>query len=245
MILANNQKFVRIPNSWYIVDDIYGSSFIGRLGDKRFILWFEIGSLSVEMNMSDTVPLQIKHIINHLKHIRGFNKLNNIRKMLLELKECGLIECEQISKDIKSNDVLYIKINTPKYMKELKNGFSTISIELYKDKLKKIQSKGFMIYCFLYKHHNIELGNQDCSNWGYAEARREYIGNILGIKSIKTVTEYTNKIVNAKSLVKKIAQTSYETTNEFGEVVTQYTTNRYIVWAKIDSGNKYYIGSSA
>ncbi|MCP3925558.1 MAG: hypothetical protein GY714_23565 [Desulfobacterales bacterium] len=235
-----NSRFVCVPHSWYDMRDD-GYSFIGSLGDKRFTIWFLITSIAVESNTNKRIPIQIKQLVNELSLVKGYAKATIVRKLLIELKTCGLIKCDCLNTKTRSSDLIYLDIDTELYITDLQKGFSMINVSLFQDKILKLQPKGFFIYCFLHKYHNINLGNQCSSNLGYAEVNRDYIGRILGIRSLSTVTKYIDKIVSAKSLVKKIDQAVYEDINEFGEVITKYTPNRFIVWAKVDSENKYYI----
>lgn len=233
-------KFVKIPNQWYQIKN--NNSFMATLGGKRFTLWFGINKVAAEMNMSGTVQLQIKQLVNELKDLKGFSNPARVKDMLMALRKAKLIECSTLNERTKSTDLLNVKVNTKRYKDECEElGFSMISTELYDDKIRELDCTGFFIYCFLHKHHRIENGNQDITNHGYAEASREFIGEMLGIRSVKTVTKYTNKIVKAKHLVKKVKQEKYYYENEFGETEQAWTSNRYIVRPKIDSENKYYI----
>jgi hypothetical protein len=237
-----NDKFVKVPNSWYMMDKT-GTSFMDKIGECRFTLWFYLQKTSVEMNMSDVIPIQIKQLSQELNDLNGFKKSSYIRKFLIQLKKSGLIECDTLTDKTKPTDLIYIKVSTRKHTEDCKSGFSMINVNIFNDKIKKLNCYGFYIYCFLFKHHNTTLGNQKSSNigTGYAEANREFIGNVLGIKSVKTISKYTEKIANAKGLIKILPQEFFEETNEFGETVKKWHSNRYIVYPKFDKENKYHI----
>ncbi|WP_026893789.1 hypothetical protein [Clostridiisalibacter paucivorans] len=236
-----NKNFVKVPHQWYQMDK-EGISFMSQLGDKRFTLWFAINKVAIQSGMADIIRYSITEISNDMKILKGFSNKTKVRNMLIALKKVKLIECDRLNKETKPSSLISIKVNTDRYIKDCNNkGFSMISTDLYDDKIQKLDCTGFFIYCFLHKNHNVNLGNQDITNNGYCETTRDSISRILGIKNKKTITKYTNKIVKAGKLVKKIKQQQYQDENELGDIVTKWTPNRYIVWAKIDNCNKYYI----
>ncbi|MTI65149.1 MAG: hypothetical protein FH753_00915 [Firmicutes bacterium] len=236
-----NRKFVKVPHQWFEMDKD-GINFISQLGDKRFTLWFAINKVAVQSGMADIVRYSISEIVNDMKVLKGFSDKTKVRNMLIALKKAGLIECKTLNSKTKPSSLISIKVNTDRYIKDCNNkGFSMISTDLYDDKIQELDCTGFLIYCFLFKNHNINLGNQGITDHGYCEATRDSISRILGVKNKKTITKYTNKIVKAKKLVKRIKQQQYQDENELGDIVTKWTPNRYIVWAKVDIENKYYI----
>lgn len=236
-----NKRFVKVPTCWYKLYE-NNNTFIKQLGEKRFLVWFLLNKISCEMNMSEIVPIQIKQITNITSNLTGLSKTKNIKDTLITLKKSKLIECNELSSQTKPTDLIYIKIITEKYINDCENGFSMISTELFNDKIEKIDCIGFFIYCFLYKQHNMKLGNQDSGNEGYAECNRDFIQLILGI-SINTVTKYIDLIKKSKNLIKIIPQERYEIKNEFDETIIKWTPNRYIVHAKYDTTNKYHIAT--
>lgn len=234
-------KFVRVPHSFYTPKENRGyKTIIEIIGDVKFSLWFILQMKSVQMNMSDYVPIQISQISKEFSYLKGFKKPADIRTNLCHLKKIELIECDQLDNKTKPSELIMIKVNTEKYQKSLdKEGFSPININIFLKKAEKINTIGFMIYCLIFKNHNINLGGF-CGN-GYAEMSHEYIGRILGIKKRDTIRKYIALIESCKGIMKVIPQESYETTNEFGELVRVYSPNRYYVAPKVDSANTYYI----
>ena len=238
------KKFVRVPHIWF---DISGDeSFISLLGDKRFTMWFYLNKISVEMNMSSLIPVQIKQICTYFTDVNGYSKPSIVRRMLIEMNTLGLIDCNDINIKSKPSDLLYINVRTELHSKAIElKGYSAISVELFDDKIRKIDTKGFLIYCLLYKMHRTENGNQDTGNVGYAECDKEYISKVTGVKNMKTITEYLVIIDKGKNLVKMLGQNNYTKKDMFGNEVTVYTPNRYYVRAKVERDNKYYIKNSS
>ncbi|WP_053957147.1 hypothetical protein [Inediibacterium massiliense] len=235
-----SNSFVKVPHQWYEMDKS-GDSFISKLGAKRFTLWFAINKVSVEMNMSKVVQLQIKQLIDELNFLKGFSRPMQVKKMLLELKKAKLIECNTLTNKTKPTDLLNVKIK-PITEEDYPKGWAMISTDLYADKINRLECIGFMIFCFLFKYHRQENGNQDSTNGlGYAEVNRDHIGRILGLSSVKTISKYTDKIKKARNLIKILPQEEYFETNEFGEEVKKWRPNRYVVYPKVDVTNKYYI----
>lgn len=229
-----------MPNLWYQMEEGSRDNFIKELGGKRFLLWFLLNKKSVEMKMSDLVPIQIRQLVSELKGVRGFSKAVEIRKILLALKKVGLIESETLTEATKPSDLIYVNVNTEKYREEYSKGFSVINTKIFDDKIRKIDTTGFYIFCFLFKHHNLEYGDDYGFN-GYAQIKRDFIGTILGIDSEKTITKYIKKLQRANHLIKKLKQEEYYVENEFGETVKKWRPNRYIVKPKCNPENKYNI----
>ena len=230
-------QFVMIPHQWYSMNN--NNSFIGKLGQKRFALWFILNKTNLETGYSNNIQVQIKQIHSKYKHLSGFSKQEYIRKMLIELSKVGLIKCENLNIKTKPSELLMVEIVKQDYTM----GYSAINLDIFNDKIHELDAGGFFVYCFLFKYHNIYLGNQDeyQQSSGYAEVSRQTIANVLNIKSERTITKYLNNIRKAKELIKTLDQEYYETVNEFGETVREWRPNRYIVHAKCNHENKYYI----
>jgi len=159
------EKFVRVPHIWFDLED--NDTFIAKMGEKRFLLWFYLNKLNAEMNMSSLVPIQIKKIVKEFDQLTGFSKADNIKKMLLELNKAKLIECTSLCEKSKPTDLLYVKVNTIKINHDINDkGFSMINTRIFDDKINLIDGKGFLIYCMLFKYHN--QNNGDCLGDGYA-----------------------------------------------------------------------------
>lgn len=227
-----NQDFVRVPNNWF--QESNDITFVSNIGANAFTLWYAINKVSVQMNMSKVIQLQIKQVVIEMKGIKGFAKPENVRKLLLTLKRHRLIECNQLTDKTKPTDLINIKLIEPDYT----NGFSPISCDLYNDKILKIQPVGFLIYCLLYKNHNINLGGSTSS--GHAEITRESICRFTGINSVKTVSNAIDVLKKSKGLV-RVEQSKIISNLSNGKYDTKYLPNCYVILAKIDTLNKYYI----
>lgn len=227
------QRFVRVPNDWF--QEYNEDTFASKIGYNAFTMWFAINKVSAQMNMSQLIQLQIKQVVIDMKGIKGFAKAENVRKILLTLKKHKLIECKQLTSKTKPTDLLNISIIELEY----KNGFSSISCDMYDDKILKIQPSGFLVYCLLYKNHNTNLGCQT-SKFGHVEITREAISRFTGIGSVKTVSLTIDLLKKAKGLI-RVEQKKILLIEKDGKREAKYLPNCYQVLAKFDTENKYYI----
>ena len=228
-------QFVMIPNDWY--NKIEGKTFIETLGQKRFTIWYILMMKKFDYGVINGMNITIKQLKEEFPTLQGLSRASDWRKVLLDLKKVELIKCDSLDDKTKPSDMITIYIDNP----ECKNGYSRISTDLFKDKIDKLNTGGFFVYCLLYKYHNVSLGNNESGNYGYAEISRDTISNILGIKTINRITKYTSAIENAKGLIKVIKEEQYTTLDEFDREVYKWRPKRYIVRAKCEMENKYYI----
>lgn len=197
------------------------------------------------------------------KSKNGLNDPRTIKKYLNILYKAKMIILEQFEDDeinndtnnipnnsyftnIRSDEELFIQVNDM----DDGNGFSIISSQLFFDYIHKIGHIGWSIYCLLFKNHNINFGNTDpdneymtgYANYGFANCSEEYISKILN-RSRATISKYINKnkyIPN--ELVKIDVQGKVKYTNQrTDEEIEVYVPNHYIVHAKYEPENKYYI----
>ena len=233
------KSFVRVPNLWFQEDD--RKTLVSRIGVNSFTLWFYLQTLSVKMNMSNVVPISIVKINKDLTGILGFSKDVNIRKMLLTLKDNGIITSDDLSEKSRPRDILYIEFTEQDYS----YGFSPIDCDLFNDKIRKINPSGFAVYCLLYKNHNTNFGS-DKGGFGHAEINRDSICRFVGIKDVDTVTQIVNNLRDAKSLIgfeqgKILVRDIQDEKNKD----VKYLPNCYNVYAKYDIRNKYYVDFSS
>ena len=140
---------------------------------------------------------------------------------------------------INVNYEMEIKVND--YVDSDKECFSRISSQLFTDYIKKIGHIGFSVYCLLFKLHNAEFGGD--TTFGFANPSREYIADILNI-SVRTVSEYIGLFENLRpKLIEIEEQPIVETYNSIlNKDEKKQEPHHYIIYQKVDSSNKYYIG---
>lgn len=231
------QSFVRVPNDWFNLNG-QEQTFASKLNPKRFTLWFYLQKLSVEMNMSNVVQIQIKKTCDDMSKLTGFSKPENIRKLLLELKSCNLIECKELSSKSKPSDLLSIKLIEQDYSK----GFSAISTQLYDDKINKIGCNGLLLFCLLFKNHNNNIVKTDTNayNQGFAKINREAIARFIGIKNYQTISDTIQLLKKARQLIKITPSEKYLQKDEFGHMQTVWSGHKYTILPKCEPSNKYH-----
>jgi hypothetical protein len=222
-------RFIRVPNIWFDMKD--EEPFFKKIGVNEFTLWFKLNALSVDMSMSRIIPVQIKSLQQDFSGVRGFSKNEYIRDMLVKLKKYKLIECKQLTTNSKPSDLLNIQLKEIDYSK----GFSTIAIEVFEDKLIKIQPTGFAIFCLLYKNHNLNFGS--ASSLGHCNMSQDAIASVLNLKSRHTVIGSIDSMIKAKGLIK--IEKGKKIISSDGRI--KFLTNTYSVYAKYDDKNKYFV----
>lgn len=237
-----NKSFVRVPNDWFNLNE-KEETFASKLGSKRFTLWFALQNVSVKMNMSKVIQAQIKKIAFDMKELTGFSKPESVRKLLMDLQSCGLIKCKDLSPTTKPSDLIEIELVEQDYSK----GFSQISTDLYYDKINLIGCNGLLLFCFLFKNHNLDFGkSEDACNYstGFAKVNRDAIARFTGLKSYKLISDTLKLLTKAKHLIKIIPPEQYMSEDSFGNSQTTWSCNKYRVYPKCDIDNKYYISNS-
>lgn len=227
-----NSGFIKVPNIWFDVSDTL--PFASTLGAKRFTLWFHLQRKSVRLNMSQTIQCQISTLSDELSFMKGFSKPSNVRRYLIELQEFGLIECDSLSQTTKPSRLIEVTL----IKQDESKGFSKISTQLYDDKIDKVGYNGLIIFCMIFKYHNVNLGNQDSSNYGHADLTREFISFVTGIKDFKTIHDTITILISSKQLIKLSTQQRYESNDN----KLLWMPNRYKALPKYDDSNKYYDG---
>ncbi|WP_432408620.1 hypothetical protein [Wukongibacter sp. M2B1] len=229
------KKWVKVYNAWFDEKLSDETTLISKIGTDGFTLWFH---LMARQDGRRDVPIQIRAIHRELGKIYSFKKNATIRKVLLRLKSKKLIECEDLYDKTRPTDLIYIKVNEF-FKKPASKGFSPISVDLFFDYIEKWGHIAFTGYCYLYKNHNIEYGNQDCSNHGFANPNENTIARVLGYRSRQCIAEHLKRI--PKKIITVEPQKPEYYINEFGEEDIRYYAHHYKVHPKYDSGNKYYI----
>ena len=263
-----NKTFIKIPNNFFTIEknefseEIEISKF-KQFGTEGFTIWTYLLYTQGNQVSAQTSIKRIQSFLNRNMDSRGKKAKNGltdartIKKYLNVLLKMDMIKIEEFIDDdpdeevkeqpknnyfenIRADEELFIEVNPM----DDGNGFSAISTQLFYDYVHKIGHIGWSIYCLLFKNHNTGFGNTDetYGNCGFASCSEEYIANILGINK-STVSDYiTNQI--PKKLVKVQSQptTTYYDFQKNKEI-TKYMPNHYIVLAKGDSENKYYINN--
>lgn len=227
-----NNKTIIIPNSWYDIKN--GKSFISQIGRKSFAMWVILQSIRLDFNESNLIPIQIKSIFNEYCFLTGFGKPANIKNHLIDLKSNGLIECEELNKKTKPSDLLYVRLVDI----NLDGGFQKISYDLFKDKIRLLNTVGLFIYCLLHYGHNPRKANSK-NKFGYCCYNREFLCKVSGIKSSETITKAISLIRNSGELIIIYPPKPYYSKDS---VIEGWHPNRYIVLNKCDQSGKYYTG---
>lgn len=262
----DNKTFIKIPHNLFTIEknqmgEPVGVSKLKQLGTEGFTIWSYLLLIQGNQVVARTDIKEIIAIFNENKGTRkakaknGLSDARTVKKYLNILIKMEMIQCEQFdgklirlvieegSNDfvnVRADDKLFISVNP---MDDGK-GFSAISAQLFFDNVKKMGHIGWSIYCLLYKNHNTGFGNTEESygNCGFASCSEEYIANIIS-RNKSTVSEYIHKF--PKGLMKIMPQESttwYDFHREI-DVVT-YMPNHYVVYAKGDTENKYYINNA-
>ena len=247
-----------------------GVTIFKQIGTEGFTIWSYLLFTQGNQVSAQTSVKRIGSFLNRNKESRskyiaknGLNDYRSIKKYLNVLLKMDMIKLEQFineeEKDLKqllgeeinnnyftnirADEELFIEVNPLDDGK----GFSIISSQLFFDYVHKIGHIGWSIYCLLFKNHNINYGNQDddpytMKNYGFANCSEEYISKILD-RSRKTISEYIseNKIIQT-SLVRIFEQKDREwINNKTGLTEFKYMPNHYVVHAKYNPEDKYYI----
>lgn len=248
-----NKTFLKIPNSFFTIEkndlgEEIGISKITEIGTEGFTIWCYLLMTQGNQVAAQTSIKAIKEFLNRFKGTRkkqapnGLNDTRTIKKYLNILLKKEMIDCGEQwigFNKMRADDALFI---ITKDMCPEGEGFSSISTQLFYDIIPKIGHIGWSIYCILYKNHNVTFGNQEPGNYGFANCSEEYIGKIIN-RNKSTISKYIEKF--PATVVKTLPQkctTIYNPKKDKEE--QKYMPNHYIVYPKIDSGNKYYIGKA-
>lgn len=268
-ICIDNKTFIKVPNKFFIIEkNEYGEDTIGtfeRIGTEGFTIWCYLLMTQGNQVAAQTSIKRIVTFLNRNKDTRskkaknGLTDYRTIKKYLnillnteIEIKlgeqdkekktvKVKMIECgENFNNfnDVRADDELFIITNSCVAGKE---AFSAISTQLFYDYVHRIGHIGWSIYCMLFQYHNITFGNQQAGNCGFASCSEEYIAKILK-RNKATISEY---IRNFGGLIKIHEQEPITLINpKSGKEEFKYMPNHYIVWAKVDVGNKYHIDNT-
>lgn len=224
-----NKKFIQIPNSMFIYNKVKKGTGISIIGTKGFAIWCYLVMLQ---GGNITVPITIESLIKQM-NVQGLKDKRVVKLVLLNLKRLKYIECENLNKKTKPKELIYIKV-----WKYEEVNFTQISSQFILDYISKLGHIGFALYCLMFKEHNIELGNQSFTDYGYCHRTTDWFAERLNLTR-KTVEKHINKI--PEKLVKIEEQPPMVTYNDKGEKKYTQQPNRYYVKAKYNIEHKYYI----
>lgn len=267
--INQNKSFIKIPNSLFTIEknsigEEIGISKFKQFGTEGFTIWSYLLYTQGTQVSAQTTIKRIQSFLNRNKETRskyiaknGLNDTRTIKKYLNILLKMKMIKFEQfideeeielfgeaISNDftnIRSDEELFIEVNPM----DDGNGFSIISSQLFFDFVHKIGHIGWSIYCLLFKNHNLNFGNTNddeysMKNYGFATCSEEYISKIID-RNKSTISKYITNLIPS-TLIKVLPQGSTEWYDyKTGETIQTYMPNHYIVLAKYNPENKYYI----
>lgn len=269
---TTNKTFIKIPNSLFTIErnefgEEIGISIFKQIGTEGFTIWTYLLYTQGNQVSAQTTIKRINSFLNRNKNTRnkksknGLNDTRTIKKYLNVLLKINMITVEQfIDEDemelfgeqistidftnTRADEELFIQVNNM----DDGNGFSIISLQLYFDYIHKIGHIGWSIYCLLFKNHNVNFGNTNddeysMKNYGFATCSEEYISKILN-RNRSTISEYITNVI-PDTLIKTLPQES-TTWDDFktDTKIQTYMPNHYIVRAKYDPENKYYIDTN-
>jgi hypothetical protein len=237
------KKFIKVDNRFFEIDkdlDITKFYFIGTEGFTIYcyLLMMESGYDFAQVNIKMIKEFLNRKINGRKKSTEGLRDKRTILKYLIALKRQKYVECEELNEKTKLNDILMIKVNNT-CNKEQGKGWSGISTELFSDYIHKLGHIGWSIYCLLFKNHNVNAGNPAPSNLGFAFPTEEYMGKMLN-RHENTIKQYIPLLKKYK-LVEVEPQKPNIYTVPNGTERIKYMPNHYIVKAKVDRFNKYYV----
>jgi hypothetical protein len=262
--IDNNKTFIRIPHNFFEINEEVKITLFHQIGTEGFTIWCYMlmrqgNQTSTEINIKRIKTFLNRDTRSKFKAKKGLNDARTIKKYIVALIRMQLIkinddvfeEFDNVSDEeknkiisnfmegLRADDELLITVDNRIGEKD---GFSCISVQLFEDWVHKIGHIGWSVYCMLFKSHNTTFGNQSAGNFGFANPSRLYIALILN-RSERTIADYINNEIHMPcQLVKVIQQpcvTFYNAVS--GNMEQKQEANHYIVNAKIDSGNKYYI----
>jgi len=265
-----NKTFIKIPNSFFTIErneigEEIGINKFKQFGTEGFTIWTYLLYTQGNQVSAQTSIKRIQSFLNRNKNTRkiksknGLSDARTIKKYLDILHKMNMIKVEefideednesnqplqQINNyftDIRADDELFLQVNDMDNGK----GFSMISSQLFFDYIHKIGHIGWSIYCLLFKNHNLNFGNTDednytMKNYGFATCTEDYISKLLN-RSKANISEYITKHIPS-TLIKILPQKSTEWYDHKTDTTVQtYMPNHYIVHAKYNPENKYYI----
>lgn len=235
-------KFLMIPHKFFEEIEGVGVTPFYQIGTEGFTVWSYLLMTQGSGVIAQTSIKRIKAFLNRGKESnskqkskKGLSDARTIKKYLKALQRIDAIEIDiGTIENARADEELFIKVNSCLNENE---GFSRISTQLFFDYVHKWGHIGWSIYCLLYKLHNSTFGSD--TSFGFANPSREFIGKIIK-RHESTISEYVNSF--PKSVVKVEQQ---ECLTYFNAIKNQeeqkQESNHYIVWAKVDPSNKYYV----
>lgn len=235
-------KFLIIPNKFFEENKESGVTPFYQVGTEGFTIWTYLLMTQGNGVTAQTSIKRIKAFLNRNKDTRskhkakkGLSDARTIKKYLLGLQRIHIIEIDiEIIENARADDELFIKVDNWLSKNE---GFSRVSIDLFFDYIPKWGHIGWSIYCLLFRLHNNTFGGNTSA--GFANPSRDYIGKILN-RHETTISEYINKFNNSTVKVEQQECLTYFNAIKNREEQKQ-EANHYIVWAKADPNNKYYV----
>lgn len=238
-----NKTFLRIPNKFFTMDKDTGITIFHQIGTQGFTIWSYLLMTQGSQPVAQTSIKRIRTFFYRNKGTKkkqaknGLSDARTIKKYLNALVKVNMIECEQLeNENLRADDELFIKVNIC-----LEDGeyHSQISTEFFTDKVHIYGHIGWSIYCILFKNHNESFGNQMAGNYGFANCSEDHIGDIIDVKR-QAISEYIQLFNKGDVKVEQQPCVTYYNAKT-GKNEQKYMPNHYIVWAKADTDNKYYV----
>lgn len=224
------KPFISIDNDLFKLEE-GNITIFNKINTEGFTLY---SALLLLQGQNSFVVTNIK-MIRDFVNCKGLKDKRTILKYLMALKRNKLIQCKALNNKTGINTSLIIEVR-----KNEGKEFTSISNDLFKDKISKIGHIGWSLYCLLYKNHNINFGNQTGGNYGFANCSEGYMSLIINRGT--TVIKEHLKILSKQHLIKIIPQDPIVNIKADGTEEYKYIPNHYIVSAKVYNDNKYYIG---
>lgn len=204
------------------------------LNDTRTIKKYMAALVVMDLiKIQDEVFHSLEEEYSELQQISNQDDYNRQKKEFIKKKH---EVATNYIKDVRADAEIIVSVNNCINEKE---GFEIISTELFTNYIHKIGHVDWSIFCLLYKLHNINFGGQQSGSLGFANPSRLYIAQVLNI-SERTVAKHIQNL--PAYLVKVEQQPCICLLNAItGKEEQKQEPNHYIVYPKVDSGNKYYI----